>query len=162
MLMFCRYSAVRHTVHVPRPIAFLAKALSVVLLQKLCACTLSSCQSRYRVVNPLSHVNDDDIRETFCTCVSCASQDMFGAAESKSTGFAESPRHHREPQHARLPIASMSHYRGEQRGAEINRRQIVQMQLYGMSIDGLPGSAESLIAQGDPNHAALVHDCMRS
>ncbi len=67
MLLFCREYAVRHTVHVPRRIAFLAKALSVVLLQKLYACTLSRCQSRYRVVTPLSHISDDNILETFCT-----------------------------------------------------------------------------------------------
>ena len=84
------------------------KALSVVLLHKPYGCVLWSCQNRYKVVTSLSHISDGHVLGCVCTCVSCASQDMFGAAESKSTDSAETPpRDHREPEHARMLTASM-------------------------------------------------------
>ena len=85
---------------------------------------------------------------------------MFGAAESKSTDFAETPRGHREPQYARMLTASMPRCYGEQRGAEINKGQMNTVQLCGMSIVEWPGDAEGCFAQGDQDCAALVHDCM--
>lgn len=70
--------------------------------------------------------------------------------------FKESPR-----TAIRLHADCLDAAWGEQRMAEINRRQMNTVQLCGMSIVE-PGDAESCIAQGDPDRAALVHDCMRS